>query len=242
MWQEVEGGVWAAMKQRYVIYQCVAPWSRLEYLGETRLTLPERVITHYNAVKNYELSNGVYDYFRKFGFGVGLWLPVKVWAPRYKPSKAERLFAEGALVWERQPRFNQVGIRLNQREADRYGSQLVLSRRKKSRKLLRFRRSVRVSEESVAPKRLPEARQDEEFRKRMVMMRLVVVLARRPLKVSVGFDALRTVQAVRSQPLRKLQILLHLGQRVLQDVPRSIFWANVHWIFGRGRQSSFSLQ
>ena len=78
-----------------------------------------------------------------------------------------------------------------------------------------------------------------EYAKRQVLLRLMVSVARRPLKVQVGFDMLRTVQALRLLPLRRLQSLFHLAHQVLQDVPRSIFWSNIRTVMGRQGQIAF---
>ena len=78
-----------------------------------------------------------------------------------------------------------------------------------------------------------------EFAKRQVLMRLMGSVARRPLRVQVGFDALRTVQALRLLPLRRLQALFHLARQTLQDVPRSVFWANIRTVLGRQGQVAF---
>ena len=46
IWPHLPCSSTEAFTRPHAIYQCIIPWSRLEYIGETILSLPEGVLTH----------------------------------------------------------------------------------------------------------------------------------------------------------------------------------------------------
>ena len=109
----------------------------------------------------------------------------------------------------------------------------------KKRHLFFCQRSTRRDDLVVVPVEHRDAIARNEFVQRQILLRLLVALARRPLRAQVGFDTLRTVQALRQLPLRRMQVLFHLARQVLRDIPCSVFWANIRTVLCRSVYFAF---
>jgi hypothetical protein len=157
------------------------------------------------------------------------WLPLRTWKRDEKPDKIERMSEEGGFIWEVDPVLNELGKAAGGTALGRYGDAMILSKRKRSRQLLKFRKSGAVREYAISTDSVDTNVKTEGVRDRMkqrVLFPLLMRMQRRPIKELTGFEDLKTVTTLRNLTVKNLTRLLQLAQGVLNRTSKSIFMVN----------------
>lgn len=210
-----------------MVYGIVVPFSRLEYIGETRTGLRKRGENHVRKIRSKTYKGHMVEVMRKVGTSKMIFYPVAPWARR--TTKRQRLHREAEHIWERQPSLNTVGMRAGNEERGmmKYGHRIVLGRIGRFSLFMRLRKKQARARENTID--TLEVRKEglRERERRMKLFPMIINLSRRPIKGVLDFDRVRVVRELRAMREREVSRIIRLSQQILDKVRRSIFNVNL---------------
>ena len=225
-----------------VVYAALLPSSNQTYMGRSTLCLEKRMPTNIRQMVMVAGKMRLNTVMSRFGGQRLTFVPLRVWDRG--TTKIECFYVEGEYIWTWNPSLN------DRRKGEsstgplgKLGEFLLLGRRRRTRQLLKFRlrgaaKTFVVETHGRGAKDPAVARLEglQEQQRQHSLFPLIMRMQRRPLKRQHNFEALKTVQHVRSLNARSLRTLLKLAQSVLDAVGRSIFFTNFREIM-KGAQS-----
>lgn len=226
-WQQNEEELdWYATN---VVYMCVISYSRYEYVGESSVTLEERIKTHMQCARSGASKQKFYLAVRDLGMERLIWYPVPSW--RGRTTKYKRLFEEAKIIWERDPKFNSMGTQ-GFRDDKGHEGELLMGKRKRFKAVKRLSMLQRCMRKKKNPEEeeLKNQNKINEMRLQGKIFRWIARLARRPMKTKAGFGQLKIVKQIREQKLSVQKRLIRMGHKTLDPVNQSIFMHNMHLI------------
>lgn len=220
-------------KQPAVIYGWISIYSKALYLGETKLGLFQRFVSHIRAFRTAHFKSR-YDpkqkrlYLSMLNLGLGrfVYFPIYLWDKVV--SRIERMIMESSLIWFKQPRLNTAGMRdvklIRMDGQDKY--EIPRRRRFRLVKRLVALERKRKGLAWVSPIQVTAQALRSEMLKYGEMFQMVSRLARRPLKMTAEFWTLAIVKRVCKLPRWRVARLMAIGTRVLSGASRNIFIKN----------------
>ena len=209
------------------IYVITAPYTRGEYVGETKCGAFHRWRGHIR--KTWKGMQELYLGMRKVGPFRTVLTPLYCWGR--VTEKIERLRHEGKYIWERGARWN---IRGRQEGGDIRrvggGSEVIFGQRRKFRKVIRLRKKeedeMRGKECYIGgwrKEREKEERGREKAKDDAKMRALTARMARRPWKwVDEDSEEHRAVKEVRTMPETKVKHMVRMVTSGMDATSRSI--------------------
>lgn len=237
-WEDETLSFQEVLQSRQIIYGAARPWSRQEYVGETSVGFHTRAMQHMTSALQRQGRQRFHDVILSHGTSTFIWYPLAVLPPR--SSKRHRLLAEGGYIWERCPSLNDMGRETRGVQLFRAGIYTIMGRRPNNRPLLRLRRKFMMGRHTIGAAVPPRLQGRTERSRCIALLSIVIRMSRRPWPVLAGFNNLVTVRAVRQSSIRQVQRLVLLADRVLDPVPRNIFWCNFRRIMANKTQIIFT--
>jgi hypothetical protein len=212
-----------------IVYWCVLPWSRREYIGQTKRGLRHRVQQHLAKSDPFRSLQGkeqrLHDGLKKEGAGRALWIPVVSW-PDGNVDRITREVRESELIWSRQPSWNKDGLQGEAWAEMKHVESVLMSKRQKHRPLMKFRGGARMDETNIANVGGDE-KSAAERQKRRELLWFAIKLGRRPLKKEENFGELKMIKAIRAAKPSELLRVVRVLYAGVDETTRSIGLANI---------------
>ena len=127
---------------RHLVYAAILPVSNQTYIGETTLGLERRMQAHVRQTMMVAGRMRLNQVMSKLGGQRLVFVPIKVWSE--DTPKIQRLFLEGQYIWTWNPSLNDrgKGDGVGQDSLAKFGEFLLLGKRKRTRQLMKFRKSL----------------------------------------------------------------------------------------------------
>lgn len=163
---------------QHVVYGGVVPFSHYEYIGTSKNGLNIRCQTHNRLSRIKRGKMRLNRILRRLGVHKIIWYPLMFWIGA--PTRRQRMFEEGWLIYERQPPMNDAGRDFNDPTMSRLGQAVVFSRRKRKRQLMKFRKPEKRGTSVFSIFKVPE---QKRMRDHLSLLPIILRFARRSWKI-----------------------------------------------------------
>ena len=118
------------------VYIATRLYSKLEYVGDTGMTLMKRVIAHVRKTIGGKTRQKVYKFFGRMNIHSFIWTPIWAWSGA--TTRRTRMRKEGEYIYVRGARMNSLGT---ENHEDRQGAtgMTIMGRRRRFRCAMRLR-------------------------------------------------------------------------------------------------------